>query len=110
MLQSTKNYIPQSEQLCFICITGDLYSAYNKPVAVIDWLAKNKVEEDFILVLDADMIMREPFMPDELGVRPGRAVSAFYGYLKGVNNKLALKHVPEVLPRNDTDAGKCFCC
>jgi hypothetical protein len=41
----------------------------------------------------------------ELGARPGRAVSAYYGYLKGVDNRLALKHVPEVVPRNDTDAG-----
>ena len=32
-------------------------------------------------------------------------MSAFYGYLKGVNNELALKHVPEVEPRNDTLAG-----
>ena len=35
----------------------------------------------------------------------GWAVSAFFGYLKGVNNELALKHVPEVLPRNDSLAG-----
>ncbi|GAB4816143.1 hypothetical protein N2152v2_003189 [Parachlorella kessleri] len=85
--------------------TGDIYSAYNKPVAVIDWLAKTAVPEEYILVLDADMIMREPFLPEQLGARPGRAVSAYYGYLKGVDNKLALKHVPEVVPRNDTDAG-----
>ena len=35
----------------------------------------------------------------------GWAVSAFFGYLKGVNNELALKHVPEVLPRSDSLAG-----
>lgn len=65
------------------------------------------MEEDYILILDADMIMRAPFLPDELGAAPGRGVSAFYGYLKGVANALALKHVPGVLPRNDTDAGGC---
>ena len=83
----------------------DVYSAYNKPEAVIDWLAHNEVEEQFVLILDADMIMRRPFIPEELGARKGLAVSAFYGYLKGVNNELALKHVPEVAPRNDTLAG-----
>ena len=58
-----------------------------------------------MLILDADMIMRRPFIPEELGARKGLAVSAFYGYLKGVNNELAMKHVPEVVPRNDTLAG-----
>lgn len=32
-------------------------------------------------------------------------MSAFFGYLKGVDNELALKHVPEVPPRNDSLAG-----
>ena len=41
--------------------TGDLYSAYNKPVAIIDWLAKADIKEEYVLVIDADMIMREPF-------------------------------------------------
>ena len=44
--------------------TGDTYPAYNKPVAVIDWLAKNKIEEDYILIIDADMIMRRKIVPD----------------------------------------------
>ena len=45
----------------------DIYSAYNKPEAVIDWLAHNTIEEDFVLILDADMILRKPFIPEELG-------------------------------------------
>ena len=32
-------------------------------------------------------------------------MSAFFGYMKGVKNELAMKHVPEVVPRNDTLAG-----
>jgi hypothetical protein len=51
-------------QLLLLLNPGDVYSAYNKPVAVIDWLAKTQVEEDYVLVLDADMIMREPFLPE----------------------------------------------
>ena len=85
--------------------TGDLYSAYNKPVAVIDWLARNDVREDYVLIIDADMIMKTTFTPDDDGARPGRAVAAYFSYMKGVNNKLAMKHIPEVKPRNDTLAG-----
>ena len=85
--------------------TGDVYSAYNKPVAVIDWLARNDVKEDYVLIIDADMIMRAPFVPELDGAAPGRAVSAFFGYMKGVNNRLALKHIPEIKPRDDELAG-----
>ena len=40
----------------------DSYTAYNKPVAVIDWLAKTDVKEEYILVIDTDIIMRRPFV------------------------------------------------
>ncbi|KAK9905110.1 hypothetical protein WJX75_009783 [Coccomyxa subellipsoidea] len=85
--------------------TGDLYSGINKPVAVQDWLTRTNPQEDYILILDADMIMLKPFDPVKMGVAPGWAVSAFYGYLQGVNNDLALKHVPHVIPRKDNLAG-----
>ena len=41
----------------------------------------------------------------ELGAKPGWAVAAYFGYMKGTDNQLALTHVPEVIPRNDTLAG-----
>mmetsp|Transcript_18843 Transcript_18843/g.47580 ORF Transcript_18843/g.47580 Transcript_18843/m.47580 type:complete len:587 (-) Transcript_18843:329-2089(-) len=85
--------------------TGDIYSAYNKPEAIIDWLQRAPPEEDYVLVLDADMLLRRPFLPHEIGARPGRAVSALYSYLKGVNNALAMKHIPHVRPRTDSLAG-----
>lgn len=85
--------------------TGDVYAAYNKPIAVIDWLARNNVEEDYVLVIDADMIMMQPFTAETVGAHLGWAVAAYFPYMKGVNNGLALKHVPEVVPRNDTLAG-----
>ncbi|EIE24386.1 hypothetical protein COCSUDRAFT_40799 [Coccomyxa subellipsoidea C-169] len=101
---------------------NDHYSAYNKPGAVLFWLQDVEPEEDYILVIDADMIFRSPFIPEQMGVSPGAfhtsadsdtlqtrtarwAVSAYFGYLKGVKNELALKHVPYVEPRNDTLAG-----
>ncbi|KDD72921.1 hypothetical protein H632_c2730p0, partial [Helicosporidium sp. ATCC 50920] len=86
--------------------TGDWYSAYNKPVAVIDWLARNEITEDYVLIIDADMIMLQPFTPQTAGVTRGWATAAYFSYMKGTHNQLSLKHVPEVLPRNDTFAGK----
>ena len=55
-----------------------------------------KPTEDFILVIDADMIMRQPFDPIGMGAGPGWAISAFFGYMKGVSNELAMRHVPYV--------------
>lgn len=85
--------------------TGDVYAAYNKPLAVLDFLTNNVVEEEYILVIDADMIFLQRFNPLDMGVHNGWAASAYFGYMRGVNNELALKHVPDVLPRNDTLAG-----
>lgn len=131
---------------CTCCLpAAPTQAAYNKPVAIIDWLANNDVKEDYVLVIDADMVMREPFTPEvracgarcwrslrcwhgrcaaggqapgrsdlasplsrwpqEVGAKPGWAVAAYFGYMKGVKNALAMKHVPWVLPRNDTLAG-----
>lgn len=113
---------------------SDVYSAYNKPEAVIDWMAKNDVKEDYVLILDAgkahrrrkgpercameggrptliylllvtDMVLRAPITPAEFGATKGKPVSAPYTYLKGVNNALAMKWVPEVPPSNDHEAG-----
>jgi hypothetical protein len=82
-----------------------VYPGINKPVAVVDWLANTDVKEDYVLVIDADMIMRRPILPQEVGAAPGTAISGFFGYLIGVDNELALRHVPQVQPRNDTRAG-----
>lgn len=85
--------------------TGDKYPAYNKPVAVIDWLAKNNIVEEFILIIDADMIMRRKIIPEEHGAAKGVAISAFFGYMIGVANELADKHIPDIHPREDSLAG-----
>lgn len=41
----------------------------------------------------------------ELGAAPGTAAAGFFGYMVGVHNELALRHIPEVAPRADTLAG-----
>ena len=105
--------------------TGDHYAAYNKPAGVIDWLAALEaaaaaksprpggdhhqppppLEEDFVLVLDSDMLLRRPFDPRAFNVSRGWASGARYDYLIGVDNDLARRHIPEVAPRADTLAG-----
>ena len=84
---------------------GDYYQAYNKPLAVYNWSHSVQPQEEWILILDADMIMRETWSASDYDLHRGLAMAQFYSYLKGVNNELALKHVPEVIPRNDTIGG-----
>lgn len=85
--------------------TGDAYAAYNKPEAVIDWLEHVTPKEDWIVVLDSDMVLRRPFLPADFNLSRGWAVGAKYDYMIGVNNELADRHIPEIPKRNDTLAG-----
>jgi len=48
-------------------------SGINKPVAVRDWLSKTKPQEDYIMVIDSDTIMRVPFDVEQLGLKPGKS-------------------------------------
>ncbi|GAB4848032.1 Peptidyl serine alpha-galactosyltransferase [Ancistrocladus abbreviatus] len=74
--------------------TGDWYPAINKPAGVVHWLEHSKDAEkvDWVLILDADMIIRGPIIPRELGAEKGRPVAAYYGYLIGCDNVLAELH------------------
>lgn len=85
--------------------TGDIYAAYNKPEAVVDWLQHVTPAEDWVVVLDSDMLLRRPFLPSDFNLTRGWAVSARYDYMIGVNNELADRHIPEIPRRNDTLAG-----
>lgn len=84
----------------------DTYAAYNKPGAVVDFLAKAPAQERYAIVLDSDMLLHKPFLPEEFDIKPGWAVgSSGYNYLRGVVNDLAMRHVSNIAPRNDTLAG-----
>ncbi|CAH9088203.1 unnamed protein product [Cuscuta epithymum] len=74
--------------------TGDWYPAINKPAGVVHWLKHSKEAEnvDWVVILDADMIIRGPIVPWELGAEKGRPVAAYYGYLVGCDNVLAELH------------------
>ncbi|KAH1076536.1 hypothetical protein GYH30_052148 [Glycine max] len=74
--------------------TGDWYPAINKPAGVVHWLKHSKEAKnvDWVVILDADMIIRGPIIPWELGAEKGRPVAAYYGYLIGCDNSLAKLH------------------
>jgi len=41
---------------------GDVYSAYNKPLAVIDFVERFQPAEEWLLFVDADMLLRLPYI------------------------------------------------
>lgn len=53
-------------------------SGINKPVAVRDWLNKTQPKEDYILVIDSDTVMREPFDMETLDLKPGKMPSSAF--------------------------------
>uniref|UniRef100_A0A7N0ZVT1 Hydroxyproline O-arabinosyltransferase-like domain-containing protein n=1 Tax=Kalanchoe fedtschenkoi TaxID=63787 RepID=A0A7N0ZVT1_KALFE len=73
-------------------LTGDWYPAINKPAAVLHWLNHADVDAEFIVILDADMILRGPITPWEFNAARGRPVSTPYDYLIGCDNELAKLH------------------
>eukprot|EP00878_Enallax_costatus_P023272 GHUV01024743.1.p1 GENE.GHUV01024743.1~~GHUV01024743.1.p1 ORF type:complete len:564 (+),score=175.47 GHUV01024743.1:251-1942(+) len=84
----------------------DWYAAYNKPGAVVEYFKHNNPKEEWVVVLDSDMLLHKAFDPKDLPLERGWAYAGHYDYLIGTDNGLALRHVPEVAPRNDTKAGR----
>ncbi|XP_045794590.1 peptidyl serine alpha-galactosyltransferase-like [Trifolium pratense] len=83
------HYVPSMSQHP---LTGDWYPAINKPAAVLHWLNHANIDAEFIVILDADMIMRGPITPWEFKAAKGRPVSTPYDYLIGCDNELAKLH------------------
>ncbi|XP_047176831.1 peptidyl serine alpha-galactosyltransferase-like isoform X1 [Vigna umbellata] len=83
------HYVPSMSQHP---LTGDWYPAINKPAAVLHWLNHANIEAEFIVILDADMIMRGPITPWEFKAARGKPVSTPYDYLIGCDNELAKLH------------------
>lgn len=90
---------PTSPQYAYYEPLKDWYAAYNKPGAVVDYFEHHSPKEEWVVVLDSDMLLKTPFLPEELPLERGWAYAAHYDYLSGVNNQLAMRHVPEITPR-----------
>ena len=79
--------------------SGDVYPAYNKPFSVLHWLEHDPPSEEYVVFLDADMVIVNAITLQLLGVARGRPVSALYDYLKGVDasSRMAIRRsVPNV--------------
>ena len=61
------------------------------------WINETQPTADYIIILDADMIMRRALTAEALGVLKGQPISAHYGYLKGVFKENYMK-VKERVP------------
>lgn len=74
------------------------YASYNKPFAAMSWLQTRRPiddgEDEFVLMMDSDMLLRGPIDPIQLGCRRGVVVSAEYAYLIGTKNGLAERFLP----------------
>lgn len=70
---------------------GMNYAAFNKPASVKYWTQSQAVPDgvEFVMQLDADMLIHRPVYPGQLGVRPGVVLSAPYNYLVGTTSGLA---------------------
>ena len=70
---------------------GMNYAAYNKPASVYYWTRSGQVPPgvEFVMQLDADMLINRPVWPASLGVEYGTVLSAPYNYLVGTSTGLA---------------------
>ena len=104
--------LPAGAKLPHGARSSDSSPSYNKPGSIMHWV--NEAEEardvDYVLYIDADMLLRKPMDPVALGVRPGVVVSEHVGYLDtGLRNGLASEFLPDAegveYARGDLDRG-----
>ena len=57
------------------------YPAINKPYGVVHWLnhSQQAQEVDWVVILDADMVIRKPVTPWGVGASKGKPAAAYYG-------------------------------
>ena len=85
----------------------DLSPTYNKPASIMHWAleAREAQDVDFVLYIDADMLLRKPVDPVSLGARQGVVVSEHVGYLDtGIRNGLLQRFLlPEAVQTAKAD-------
>jgi len=77
---------------------SDSSPSYNKPASIMHWALESEEAKyvDYVLYIDADMLLRLPMDPIKMGVKKGVVVSEHVGYLDvGIRNKLAFQFLPE---------------
>ena len=75
----------------------DMSPSYNKPASIMHWVQESEEAKnvDYVLYIDADMLLRLPMDPIKMGVKPGVVVSEHVGYLDtGLRNGLQYQFLP----------------
>jgi hypothetical protein len=75
-------------------LNGDTSASYNKPGSVMHFVQQSNFTEEFVLFIDADMLLLRPIDPVALGAKRGTVVSERVGYLIGTSNGLADNFIP----------------
>lgn len=85
----------------------DRSPTYNKPASLMHWVQEAEIEEEFVLYIDADMLLRRPMDPAAMGARKGIVISEHVRYLDvGVAGGLAEQFLPpDAAPRAATSTG-----
>ena len=77
---------------------SDISPSYNKPGSIMHWVQESEEAKhvDYVLYIDADMLLRLPMDPVKMGVKPGVVVSEHVGYLDtGLQNGLQYQFLPK---------------
>ena len=80
-------------------ITGDEYTAYNKPFAIQHWLEHANPAEDFVLIVDPDMVFFRPIVPGDYQIGPGHAAAMVWERMHGACNELGELFASSVTPQ-----------
>ncbi|BDA45094.1 Peptidyl serine alpha-galactosyltransferase [Coccomyxa sp. Obi] len=83
---------------------GIEYPLYNKAWTIKQFMEVAKPEEDFILVLDSDMLIHRPFLLSDFQLARGRAASGNMWYLEDLNTLIVPELAPWLPSRFDWDA------
>jgi len=81
-------------------LNGDTSASYNKPASVMHFSREANFTEEFVLFIDADMVLHRPIDPVALGAKKGVVVSEHVPYMVGSKNDMAKQFLPpEAVPK-----------
>ena len=73
---------------------NDTSASYNKPASVMHFVSEANFTEEYILFIDADMLLTKPIDPAALGAKKGVVVSEYVPYMIGSSNEMAANFLP----------------
>ena len=75
---------------------------YNKPAALMHFTKEVEIEEEYLLYIDADMLLRRVVDPEIYGAKRGHVVTEYVWYVRqGILNGLADQFLPDDKAKNN---------